>query len=262
MNIVKNMINVYINILSLEENMLNFVLCDDNVQILNKFAKMLDIIFTNNDLSAKVALATSNPYELLAYSKNNQVDVFILDIKFNSTISGIDIANKIRAKNKNAYIIFATGHLEYLILAYKCKTFDYLPKPISMENLEETILRLFNDIKETSSNKSYIKIDSKDTIIQSNSIYYIEKNKNRIIFRTTDAEYYICSSFNKLKDKLPKYFVRCHKSYIVNIQNISSIDGNTIHFDKSDTLTCSIGQVYKQNFMEVMNNEFNTSNDK
>lgn len=242
--------------------MLNFILCDDNVQILNKFAKMLDVIFTNNDLSAKVVLATPNPEELLKYSKSNPVDVFILDIKFDSNISGIDIANKIRSTNKNAYIIFATGHLEYLILAYKCKTFDYLPKPISMENLESTILRLFNDITETTSNKNFIHIDNKDTLIKSDSILFIEKSKNNIIFRTTDSEYCVSSSFNKLMDKLPSNFVRCHKSYIVNTKNISSIKDDTIYFESTNKLSCSIGQIYKKNFMEVLNNEFNTAINK
>lgn len=242
--------------------MLNFILSDDNIQILNKFSKMLEVIFTNNDLDARIVLATPNPNEILTYVKNNQVDVIILDINFKSEISGIDIANKIRAINKNTYIIFATGHLEYLILAYKCKTFDYLPKPISMENLESTILRLFDDIKETSSKKNFIQIDNKDTLIKSDSIYYIEKSKNKIIFRTTDSEYCASSSFNKLMDKLPSNFVRCHKSYIVNINKVSIIRDNTIHFDTTDDLNCAIGQVYKKKFMEVFNNEFNTDTNK
>ncbi|MBR2704982.1 MAG: response regulator transcription factor [Clostridia bacterium] len=239
--------------------MLNFVLCDDNVHILNKFSKMLDLIFVNNDLDAKVVLSTPNPSEVLKYVENNQVDVLILDIIFKSDISGIDIANKIRAKNKKAYIIFATGHLEYLILAYKCKTFDYLPKPISMENLQTTILRLFDDIKATGSKKGFINIDNKDTLINDDLIYYIEKSKNKIVFRTHDSEYCVSSSFNRLVHKLPENFVRCHKSYIVNVKNISKIENDTIFFDKSNKYTCSIGPVYKKNFMEVFNNEFNAN---
>lgn len=239
--------------------MLNFVLCDDNEHILNKFSKMLDLIFVNNDLEAQIVLSTSNPNEVISYTKENQVDVLILDINFKSDISGIDIANKIRAINKQAYIIFATGHLEYLILAYKCKTFDYLPKPISMENLESTILRLFDDIKETSSKKSFIKVNNKGTLIKADSILYIEKSRNKVIFRTNNSEYYVSSSFNKLKNELPKSFIQCHKSYIVNVDNIKSIENNTIHFDKTNDLTCSIGQVYKNNFLEVLNNEFNAN---
>ena len=136
--------------------MLNFVLCDDNINILNRFSKMLNLIFTNNELDGRIVLATQNPDDIITYVNNNPVDVLILDINLKSQTSGIDIANKIRKINKKIYIIFATGHLEYLILAYKCKTFDYLPKPISMENLETTVLRLFDDVNENKTNKNYV----------------------------------------------------------------------------------------------------------
>ena len=202
--------------------MLNFVLCDDNENVLNKFSKMLDLIFVNNDLDGKVSFVTSNPKEVLEYAKNNQVDVLILDIDLKSEISGIDIANKIRNINKKVYLIFATAHLEYLMLAYKCKTFDYLPKPISLENLESTVLRLFNDINENQSDKQFIKIHNRNTIIRADSICYIEKDNMKLIFKSKDANYSVYSSFNKIQTELPSSFIRCHKSYIVNINNITN----------------------------------------
>ena len=238
--------------------MLNFVLCDDNINILNRFSKMLNLIFTNNELDGRIVLATQNPDDIITYVNNNPVDVLILDINLKSQTSGIDIANKIRKINKKIYIIFATGHLEYLILAYKCKTFDYLPKPISMENLETTVLRLFDDVNENKTNKNFIKINNSNTIINSDLIYYIEKNKTKIVFKTKDAEYSTYSSFNQIKDALPSSFIRCHKSYIVNTKNVESIENNTIHFDKTNNVVCSIGQVYKKNFLEVFKNESNS----
>lgn len=239
--------------------MLNFVLCDDNINVLNKFSKMLELIFVNNDLDGHVSYITSNPDDLLNYIKNNQVDVVILDIDLKSNISGIDLANKLRKFNKKIYIIFATGHLEYLILAYKCKTFDYLPKPISLENLESTILRLYKDINEDNSNVQFIKLHNGSTILRADSICYIEKDNTKVIFRAENAAYSVYSSFNKIQTELPSSFIRCHKSYIVNINNVKSIDDNTVHFDKTNRLSCSIGQVYKKKFLEVMKHEFSAT---
>lgn len=48
-------------------------------------------------------------------------------------MNGIELVNKICTTNKVMYVIFTTAHLEYGILAYKCKTFDFLPKPITSE---------------------------------------------------------------------------------------------------------------------------------
>ena len=237
--------------------MLNFALCDDNLNVLNKFSKMLDLIFVNNELDGKIVFTTSNPHEMLKYTKNNPVDVILLDIDLKSNISGLDIANKIRSINKKVYIIFTTAHLEYLMLAYKCKTFDYLPKPISMENLERTILRLFNDINENHTKKDFIKINNNNTIIRADSVLYIEKDHTKLIFKTQDADYSVYSSFNKIEEKLPSNFKRCHKSYIVNINNIKEINNDVIHFVNNSKLECQIGHIYKKNFMEVLNNESN-----
>lgn len=235
--------------------MLNFVLCDDNINALNRFSKMLNLVFVNNDLDGHISLASPDANEVLNFIKKNNVDVVILDIDLQSNMSGLDLAQKIRSINKKIYIIFATAHLEYLILAYKCKTFDYLTKPISLNNLESTILRLFDDVCSDTSNPSFIKINNKNTIIKADSICYIEKDNTKLIFRSASTDYSVYSSFNKIQPTLPPNFIRCHKSYIANIHNIESINETTIHFDKTDKLKCYIGQHYRKKFLEVINND-------
>ena len=69
----------------------------------------------------------------------------------------------------------------------------------------------------------------------------------------------IYSSFNKIQPKLPTNFVRCHKSYIVNVNNIKHIDNSIIHFDKTGEIKCYIGQVYRKKFLEVLKNESYTN---
>lgn len=238
--------------------MLNFVLCDDNKNALDRFSKMLELVLTNNDFDGNISFATTNANELLNYVKNNTVDVVILDIDLHDKISGLDLAEKIRSINKKIYIIFETAHLEYLLLAYKYKTFDYLPKPISLSNLESTISRLFNDIGTEPLKKSFIKLKN-GNLINLNSIFYIEKNNMKLIFNGGSAEYSIYSTFKEIQPSLPQTFIRCHKSYIVNVLKITHIEKSTIHFDKTCNKKCYIGQVYRKKFLEVLNNESNTS---
>lgn len=238
--------------------MLNFVICDDNSNILNKLSKMLESIFIKNNLDGKVSFSTTTPGKVLTYSKENNVDVYILDIDLKSDISGLDLASKIRNYNKNVYLIFTTAHLEYIMLAYKVKTFDYLAKPIAFEKIEETILRLFDDVK--CNQNRYIKIGNSSSIVNENDVYCIKKEGMKLIYCTREHLYETYSSFNKIETCLPENFVRCHKSYIANINKISTInsDNNTIHFD--DSTTCSIGPKYKINLMEVLNNGNFTNN--
>ena len=151
--------------------MLNFVICDDNVNILDRLEKMLENIFSNHSFDASVTFKSDNSDEILDYVCANEVDVIILDINLKCNKSGIDLAKEIRKKNKNSYIIFMTAHLEYAMIAYKVKTFDYIAKPINYDRLEETIIRLFEDV--TNAPKTYIKIDSKNTLVDESEVQYI-----------------------------------------------------------------------------------------
>ena len=231
--------------------MLNFVLCDDNLNIVKKLKEMLEILFVKNDIDAKIGLFTDNPQKVLEYEKENIVDVLVLDINLNSNISGIDLAKEIRKKNKKVYIIFLTGHLEYSLVAYSVKTFDYLPKPITLERLEITLKRLLDDLDNESSN-NFIKINNK-TIINEKEINYIKKDGMKLIFCTGSGNYETYSSFNKIENLLPDNFVRCHKSYIANTDTIQNININNNKIVFNSDLSCDIGPKYKNNLMEVFN---------
>ena len=100
--------------------------------------------------------------------------------------------------------------------------------------------------------KRYIKIDNKNSIIDENDVLYIKRDGMKLIYHTKNQDYETYSSFNKIQDKIPANFVRAHKSYIVNIDNISNVDSvsNLIYFDKD--ISCDIGPKYKKNFMEVI----------
>ena len=235
-----------------EINMLNFVLCDDNLNIVKKLKEMLEILFVKNDIEAKVGFYTDDPEKILEYEKKYIVDVLILDINLNSNISGIDLAREIRKNNKKVYLIFSTGHLEYSLLAYSVKTFDYLPKPLTLERLEVTLNRLLDDLN-SSSSKKFIKLNNK-TIINESEIHYIKKDGMKLIFCTSSGNYETYNSFNKIETLLPGNFVRCHKSYIANTDTIQNINttNNTIFFNNN--LYCDIGPKYKNNLMEVFKN--------
>lgn len=238
--------------------MLNFVICDDNPAVLNRLSKMLEAIFINNNIDAEIVLKALNASDVIDYLESHKVDVLILDINLKSEITGCDIADMVRKKNKDVYIIFTTGHLEYALIAYKYKTFDYLPKPIVDERLEETILRLMDDIKSTPS--KFIRLNNNRTIINQDEVNYIKKDGMKLVFCTNNRTYETYSSFNKIQGCLPDNFVRCHKSFIANVKNISDINSNnnTILFSPNES--CSIGGKYKNEIMEVLKNGNSTNN--
>ena len=238
--------------------MLNFALCDDNYSAIDRLSKMLNSIIISHKLEGQMTFTTDDPLKLFDYVKNNLTHVLLLDIDLKDNISGLEIAEKIREIDKNIYIIFVTGHFEYSLVAYKYKTFDFLQKPLTKERFEETILRLYSDIFDNKT--KYLHLDNNKTVIRQNSIRFIKKDGMKVIFHTDSRDYQTYSSFSKISEMLPDNFVRCHKSYIVNMAKITDIDmsDNVISFTPSDK--CYIGPKYKENFMEVLKNEYFTSN--
>lgn len=238
--------------------MLNFVLCDDSALALKRLSKMLETIFIKHNIEANIGYSASTPNEVLEYTRDHKVDVLFLDINLNSNLNGCDVANLVRKKNKNIYIIFLTGHLEYALLAYKYKTFDYLAKPIVDERLEETILRLIDDISLEKCH--FIKINNNRTIINANEINFIKKDGMKLVLCTGTENYETYSSFSKFETCLPENFIRCHKSYIVNINNVKNYKFNENIIELNNNCSCHIGAKYKSNFMEVIKNGNFTNN--
>ena len=230
--------------------MLNFVICDDNLNILDRLEKMLENVFTKNNYEATVTFKSGNSEDILEHIANNRVDAIFLDINLKSNRTGLLLAEEIRKMNKNLYIIFTTGHLEYAMVAYKYKTFDYIAKPITYDRLEETVTRLFEDINGVP--KKYLKIDNKNTLVDESEVQFIKRDGMKLVFHTPSRDYDTYSSFNKFQDRLPENYVRCHKSCIANISQIKDVEPVTGTITFKDDSTCYIGPKYKSNLMEVL----------
>lgn len=230
--------------------MVNFALCDDNINILDRLEKMLENIFTKNNFDAHVTFKSTNSTDMIDFISKNKVDVVLLDINLKSNKSGLELAKAIRNMHRNTYIIFTTGHLEYAMVAYKFRTFDYLAKPITYDRLEDTIIRLFEDIN--TAPKRYIKIDNKNTLVDAAEVIYIKRDGMKLVFHTANRDYETYSSFNKFQDKLPKNYMRCHKSYVANISQIRDVEPFSGVITFNDGSTCDIGPKYKSELLEVL----------
>ena len=235
--------------------MINFVLCDDNIMVLSKLKEMLNSIFLKYDFDATVKLATNSTKELIKFVNSNRIDVLFMDIDLNTKENGIEIAKLIRKSNKSLYLIFVTAHFEYSISSFECKTFDFIQKPFTYARLERTILRIFDDID--GFNSRFIDINNSGQIINRDSIDFIEKDGMKAIYKTINESFESYCSFNQIEPTLPQNFVRCHKSFIVNINNIHHVDSksNIIFFQDGLIANNCIGPKYKNKFMEVVKND-------
>lgn len=171
-----------------------------------------------------------HPSKALILIKDSHPDVIFLDIHMRGK-NGFDLLEKL---DYTPRIVFTTAYSEYAIRSFDYNTVDYLLKPISEERLATAINKLFFTGDEFSldtkpildiHSKMFIKDGDRCHLISLNTICYFESCKNyaRIFFSNQSA--FIKKSLNSIENRLPrKYFFRANRQYIVNLNEIKSIE--------------------------------------
>ena len=173
-----------------------------------------------------------NSLEALDYIKNNPVDVAFLDINM-PVMSGFDLIKLIDTR-----VIITTAFRESAAASYDLDVVDYLVKPIPLSRFIKSIgkitaeLDVKNGIKQEASKTDhhiFIKSDKKMIKILMEEILFIEGMKEYIKVVTADKSYITLKSLASLSEELPiDKFIRIHKSFIIAIDKIKSIEGNRI----------------------------------
>lgn len=219
---------------------MNIAICDDELPTLKAIAKITEAAIISNDFDTEVSLVTTDQSVIYEGIKNHEIDVLFLDVDFNNNgKNGIEFALELRKLNKDFKLIFMTAHFEYMMLSFKCKTFDYIMKPVDLDKINAVLKRLITDVSE--SELGLLKVN-KDYIVRTKDILFIERNKSKATIYTSDSTYETCSSLNNLEQELPDCFVRVHRSYIVNKDQITKIskEDKSIYF--ADNKSCPLGQ--------------------
>lgn len=160
----------------------------------------------------------------------HQPDLLFLDIHLLEG-TGIEVAQELMGKS-DAKIIFTTAYNEYAINALRLKAFDYLLKPIDIEEFQDSLQRVIEEIE---SEKSKDALSSKITISTLSGTQILEKNE--ILFMRADASYctlLLVSGKSITISKPMKYieklvekdstFLKIHKSYITNVDCVKLLD--------------------------------------
>ena len=168
------------------------------------------------------------------------VDLLFLDIQM-PHINGIEL---IKALSKPPEVIFTTAFEQYALQGFELDVIDYLLKPISYERFLKAAwkARDYFALRGQSENKPetfpindymFAKAAGKLEKINFNEILFIEAMENYAAVYLKDKKLIIHTTIKALLDKLPAgQFIQTHKSYVVAINKIESIEGNTLHIQK------------------------------
>ena len=193
--------------------------------------------------------------------REEKIDLLFLDINM-PKISGVDFLKTLK---NPPLVIFTTAYSEYALDSYELVAIEDLKKPSSFERFckayfkAEELLRLknpsvLNDSQLQSNDFIFIKSDKKSVKVNIADIQYIEGLGDYIKLYVNDKKLVTNLSMKKIEALLPaNLFYRIHKSYIISLQNIDTIEGNMVKINK---VKLPIGNSYRQDFMLYIKNYF------
>ncbi|WP_461452131.1 LytR/AlgR family response regulator transcription factor [Mucilaginibacter sp.] len=200
-----------------------------------------------------------NPLMAINDIREKAVDIVFLDVDM-PELSGLDVADIISSFTS---VIFTTAFPNYAMQAFEKNGSDFLLKPISFDRFTKSVTKVQNLIRTKSQNSLpvadgyfFINPGVKGKMVKLNysDITYIEGLKNYVVIYTSDGKHITYLSMKEVEKALPQdQFSRIHKSYLINLNKIKSIDGNNVILPQGTELP--IGISFKDNFFNIIDNK-------
>ena len=209
---------------------MNIAICEDNIEELNIINEYIEQWSKNNNIKVKIDKYQSSESFLFEWTDYNKYDIVFFDIKMKK-VSGIELSNLVREKNKVVDIVFVTGMIEYALHGYKVSAMQYLLKPIKQDDIYSCLNKVLERIDSTDESSKFmiIKTPKKSMKLNYDEIYYFEMFSPNIVIHTIKEEIALRKKISEIEKELKSSsFIRCHRSYIVNLKYVISISKKTI----------------------------------
>ncbi len=195
--------------------------------------------YAEKHLQLQVVLATTDVFQAIDLLQKETVDLIFIDIQM-PELSGIQLMQMF---NKENYFVVTTAYPDYALESYDYRVVDYLLKPISFDKFHKAVQK-FSEITNVETKLHlFVKVDGRQVKINPEEIIFIEGLSDYIRIHLLDERLIVLDNLKDFILKLPsKKFMRIHKSYIINLEKIKSVDGNLIYHDLGST---PIGETYK-----------------
>lgn len=219
--------------------MMNIIILDDQKAQIEEIEKQLLLLniddieihkYQNEDILMK------NIKTIPEYS------IFLIDIVLNQN-SGIEVAKMINEQVRGAIVIFISSFLDKVVDIYDAQHYYFIYKPELKKRLPIALnkaINSLNQIKETLP----IVLKGKTVILHPADILYLERDKHITIIKDTSQMIKCPYKLEELFSKLPTYFIRCHRSYIINAQKV--IARKRDEFMLEDSTSIPISRAYQK----------------
>lgn len=235
---------------------MRIIICEDNRIQRKSIVEIIENTILREEFDMEIEFQTGNPQEIIDYLEEapNLIRIYFLDVDLGASLNGIELAEKIRQKDPTSYIVFITSHADMSMMTfqYKIEALDYILKDDfnNIKNrINSCILEAYNRYKLDDDNILSIKVGERLVNIRCEDILFFEtspsKHKIKVHEFNRQIEFY--GSLNDIEDKVDGRFIRCHKSFLVNKDNVKEIDkkNRSVHMKNGQVCYASVREMKK-----------------
>jgi DNA-binding LytR/AlgR family response regulator len=165
-------------------------------------------------------------------------------------ISGIQMMEMF---NKDTHFIITSAYPSYALKSYEFRVIDYLLKPISYDKFHKAITKFLAFSTENTQRVLFVKADGKQIRLDPDQIVFIEGLSDYIRIHLAMERLIVHETLKDFIHKLPsKKFMRIHKSYIIQLDKIKAIEGNSIRHELG---LIPVGETYKNQLKQWIENQ-------
>jgi DNA-binding LytR/AlgR family response regulator len=202
-----------------------------------------------------------NPLDAMEFLSGEAVDLIFVDIQM-PDLTGLEFT---RSLVKGPKVIFTTAYEKYALEGFRLDVVDYLLKPFSYEEFLKAVQKVQKLIKlekgvpdqvEANNDFLFLKSDYKIKRINFNDILYIEGMKDyvKVYIQNSARPVMSLTTMKLIESKLPeKKFMRIHRSFIVNLEKIDTIERSRVVFGKT---YIPVSDQYSDKFQEFLDRNF------
>lgn len=187
--------------------------------------------------------------------RQQPIDLLFLDVEM-PLMSGLDL---LRTLHHPPLVILITSSKSYAVEAFEHDVLDYVVKPISyarflqaaQKALEAVTTRTETLPEAVNATFTFVKVDTKLVKVQFDEVRYVEALGDYVHIVTNHSKLIVYSTMRAVEEKFPAaLFVRVHRSFIVNLKRVETIEDNTIILDNK---YIPIGQTYLKEVFQRLN---------
>lgn len=206
--------------------MKNIIIVEDNKQDSDKLSEYIHQFFNNinEDISIKTFV---DGLDMLDHYMGNE-DIIFLDMDL-PHINGLELAKRIRKVDSLVTIIFVSNLVKFALKGYEVDALDYIIKPFKYNNIEHRLQRALK-VKNYDNESIILKLNSSTNVVcDINTIYYIEKEGNYLIFHTSKEDYKVRGNINEYEKILPKWlFSFSIKGILINLSYVEKTTQDSV----------------------------------